>query len=60
MVIYNAYDKEAVASFPTREEAIKWMTDRAAEWNYGIYRTWTIDGLEYYDVGPRVYCILAQ
>ncbi len=59
-VVYNAFGLETANSFETREEAIKWMTDLAAAWNCGIYRTWTANGLEYFDVGPRVYCIKAQ
>lgn len=59
-IVYNAYGLKAVNSFETREEAIEWMRNLAASWNYGIYRTWTLNGLEYFDLGPRVYCLLAE
>jgi len=58
--IYNAYSKEVVKTFDTREEADQWIGQRAYEWNYGLMREWTIEGITYYDCGPRVFYICEE
>lgn len=55
--VYNAYENKLIGIFSTRKRALEWITKRATEWNYGLYRTWSINGWDYYDVGPRVFKI---
>jgi len=55
--VYYAYDKKKVATFPTREAAESWIANEAIKSNYGICRTWTMNGWDYFDVGPTVYII---
>ena len=59
-IVYNVYDNKPVGTFHSREAAIDWMTRRAQEWNYGVYRIWTTNGWTHYDVGPRVFKIKAK
>lgn len=59
-IVYNAYNMNEAGEFPTRDAAIEWITKCANDWNYGIYRMWTLDGYDYYDVGPRTFCIISQ
>lgn len=55
--IYNHYTKEVAHVSPTYADAMKWIAAAAQELNFGIYRIWTEDGYEMYDVGPCVYAI---
>ena len=54
---FNAWENELVGLFSSRQKAEEWLTRYAQKWNGGILRTWTMDGWDYFDVGPRVYKI---
>jgi len=58
--VYNAYDSKLVGIFPNRTKAENWITRRAAQWNYCIFRQWSMDGWDFFDVGPRVFKIKSQ
>lgn len=53
--VYEAYTRR-VAFEGTKDECLKFMFDQADDLGNGrkIYRTWTVDGDTFYDVG-RVY-----
>ena len=55
--VYNLYDNKLVGTFPSKEEAERWIGQRACDWNYGIFGEWTYDGKHCYDVGSRVFYI---
>ena len=55
--VFNAYSMEEVNTFSTRKEAEKWLGEQAYLYNCGIFRYWTSEGYDFYDIGPRVYCI---
>jgi hypothetical protein len=55
--VYNAYDLTLVGTFPSRVDAETWITSQAVRLNYGMYRTYSMDGWDYFDIGPRTYCI---
>lgn len=55
--ICDAYAKEVVKTFNTRNEADQRIGQRAYEWNFGRLREWTSKGITYYDCGPRVFYI---
>lgn len=55
--VLSAFNLEEVATFNTRQEAEKWLGQQASIYNYGIYRTWSENGYDYFDIGPRVFCI---
>lgn len=52
MTVYSAYRREIVFE-GTRQECLDWMFSQADTLSNGgkLYRTWTIDGDTYYDVG---------
>lgn len=49
---------EPIAEF-TYEEAKKLISSTASRLNYGLARTWTEDGVEYWDCGPQTFSIAA-
>lgn len=55
--VYNAYDNKIVGAFTSMKSAKSWISKRAADWNYGIFRTWQEGNKRFYDVGPRVFYI---
>lgn len=55
--ITNAWTGEIVAACTTYEQAKEFIVAEAARDNCGMFRFWEIDGVEHYDVGPRVYAI---
>ena len=57
VTVYNAYDMSKVETFPSFDAAYDWIINRAAEWNYGMWRYWEMDGFGFYDVGPRTFAI---
>lgn len=52
--IYSAYNNEVVDAVDSQEMLDKWITDRAYAWNYGLFRTWSMDGRTYYDLSRTV------
>lgn len=58
--VFEQYSKAKVGTFPTREKAEAWIYRRAVEWNFGIYRTYTIGKKTYYDCGPRTFFIINE
>ncbi len=55
--ITNAWTGEIVAACTTYEQAKKFIAAEAKRENYGIFRFWEEDGVEYYDVSARVYAM---
>lgn len=49
---------EPIAEF-TYEEAKQMICSTASRLNYGLARTWTEDGVEYWDCGPQTFSIAA-
>lgn len=56
--LYTAYENKLVGIFPTKDKLNRWIGRRANDWNYGIYREWSMDGKHYFDVGPRVFYVM--
>lgn len=59
---YLIYKSFASASQPTKvfdteDQVHNFIADQANELNYGMYRWWTIDGIDFYDVGPCIYAV---
>ena len=50
MGAYNTGEEEM-----TFEEFRCRMVIDASRHNYGVFRQWSVDGVDYYDVGPIVY-----
>lgn len=57
VTVYNAYKEQAEQFCENREAALKWIKAQAVELNYGLYRSWSMDNKDFYDVGPHVYFI---
>lgn len=55
--VLSAFGLKEVITFNTREEAEKWLGQQASIYNYGICRMWSENGYDYFDIGPRVFCI---
>ena len=55
--VYTAYDGKLVGVFTSRAKAEQWIGRRAAEWNYGLYRQWSLEGWDYFDVSRTVFKI---
>lgn len=49
---------EPIAEF-TYEEAKQMIGEVAFNLNCGLTRTWFVNGIEYWDCGPRVFSIVA-
>lgn len=55
--VSESYSKEEVVRFNTKEEAERFCGKYAYAHNYGMLRSWTIDGKLYMDCGPRTFVI---
>ena len=55
--ICEAYNKTCVRTVDTMEEVNAFIGSKASELNYGFYRHWEIDGVKYFDCGPRTYAV---
>ena len=55
--ITNAWTGEIIAACTTYEQAKEFIVAEAKRENYGIFRCWKEDGVEYYDVSARVYAM---
>ena len=55
--IRYAYTNICVCTVDSKEEVAAFVCHKANELNYGFYRHWEIDGVEYYDCGPRTYAV---
>lgn len=58
-LIYQSFASasQPVKVFDTEDQVRIFITDQANELNYGLYRWWTIDNVDYYDVGPCIYAV---
>lgn len=52
-VYNNTYDR----TLDSWDEVMAFVGRKANKMNYGIYRTWEIDGIKYFDCGPTVYSV---
>ena len=43
-----------------RDAALNIIKDYALRHNWGMFRHWEIDGVEYYDCGPRTFTIKSR
>lgn len=55
--ICEAYDNTCVRIVDTMKEVDAFVCGKASELNCGFYRHWEIDGVKYYDCGPRTYAV---
>lgn len=53
--ISKAYTDTFVCVVDTQEEVMKYVERKANKFNFGLYRYWTIEDVDYYDCGPTVY-----
>jgi len=56
-VIKEQFTKEEVARFDTFERAEQYCGKVAYAENYGMLRTWKMNGKTYMDCGPRTFTI---
>ena len=54
--ILLSINEEAVGEF-TYAEAKQMICNIALKYNCGLTRSWVVDGVEYWDIGPRVFNI---
>ena len=55
--ICEAYNNTCVRTVDTMEEVNAFICGKANELNYGFYRHWEIDGVVYFDCGPRTFTV---
>ena len=58
-LIYQSFRaaSDPVVAFNTEDEVANFITSEADRLNYGLYRWWSIDNVDYYDVGPHIYAV---
>lgn len=58
-LIYKSFAaaSDPVAAFNTEDEVARFIVSEADRLNYGLYRWWSIDNADYYDVGPCIYAV---
>lgn len=58
--VKELYTGEVVAKVADKEELMQFIGKQALELNYGMYRHWKVDGIAYFDCGPRTYYVDAD
>lgn len=58
--VKELYTGEVLTKVANKEELMQVVSKLALELNYGIYRSWKVDGIAYFDCGPRVYYVDAD
>lgn len=54
-LVYRGYTaQEPFAEYYSMDQVTALVHNYAAQYNYGLYRSWTIDGTDYYDCGAIV------
>ena len=57
-LIENYSDVELL--FTSEMAALDFIKEKADEWNCGIFRTWQLEGYQYFDCGPRTFKTTAK
>ena len=59
--IYRGYrGTDAVAIYYSYDQVMAYIMNYAAGHNNGIYRSWCIDDIDFYDCGPTVFKVIAK
>jgi hypothetical protein len=59
--VYRGYrGSEPIAIYHNMDQVIALVHNTAAEHNFGFYRSWTMDGIDFYDCGDIVYKVVEK
>lgn len=56
--VMKAYNDTLDRYLPDHDALMAFVQRKATKLNYGLYRTWTVDGVMYFDCGPTVYKVM--
>ena len=55
--IYKAYGKTYDRTVDSWEAVMEFVVRKANKMNFGMYRTWELEGNTFFDCGPTVYVV---
>ena len=56
--VMKAYTNTLDRFLPNHDALMEFINRKALKLNYGMYRTWTVDNVMYFDCGPTVYKVV--
>ena len=56
--VMKAYSNTLDRYLPDYNAVMGFVRRKATKLNYGLYRTWTVDNVMYFDCGPTVYKVM--
>ena len=59
--VYRGYrSNEPIAIYYNMDQVTALVHNTAAQENYGMYRSWTMDGVAFYDCGGTIYRVVKK
>lgn len=59
--VYRGYrGSEPIAIYYSMDQVTAFIQNSAAQRNYGLYRSWTLGGVDFYDCGDVVYKVVEK
>ena len=56
--VMKAYSNTLDRYLPDNDALMEFIHRKANKLNHGLYRTWTVDDVTFFDVGPTVYKVM--
>ena len=56
--VMKAYSDTLDRYLPDHNALMEFVQRKATKLNYGMYRSWTVDNVIYFDCGPTVYKVM--